>query len=84
MKLVTIEFTQDTFTVDEVGDEVPVRSKGDRVRVDPVSAKSFVEIKRVAKIVGKPAQRAEPKATVKAAPTAPEPSEPDTEGDTTA
>jgi len=42
-----IEFTEDTH--DAVG--TVIRSKGDRLLVDPMSARSFVDKKKVAKIV---------------------------------
>lgn len=44
-RMVTIEFTQDT--VDEEGN--PKRYSGQRARVDSDSAKSFVDVKKVAK-----------------------------------
>lgn len=74
MRPVMIEFTQDTFGED--GDVK--RAKGTRVRVDAMSAKSFVEVKKVAKLVGQPAERATAKAAVKAVDT---PSTPDAKGD---
>lgn len=56
MRLITIEFTQDTFReeLDESGEtvQVPVRSKGERVHVDARSAKSLVDKKGVAIRVG--------------------------------
>ncbi|OKH70818.1 hypothetical protein EB72_24805 [Mycobacterium sp. SWH-M1] len=51
MKLVVIEFTKDTFTVDEDGDEIPQRVMGQRARVDERSARSFVDDLKVAKYV---------------------------------
>lgn len=69
MRLVTVEFTQDTFITNDEGVEIPRRSKGDRVRVDAVSASSLVEVKKVAKVIGAP----EPKATAKATASAPKP-----------
>ena len=64
MKLVTIEFTQDT--KDDEGNIV--RSAGDKLRVDARSAKSFVEIKKVAKLAGDSEDKAEARAAVKAVP----------------
>lgn len=56
MRLITIEFTEDTFRdeLDESGEvvKVPVRSKGERLHVDPGSAKSFCDKKKVAKRIG--------------------------------
>jgi len=68
MRLITVEFTEDTFR-DEVQtdadgnvvlgedqqpvvERVKVRSAGDRLHVDPRSARSFCDIKKVAKRVG--------------------------------
>lgn len=56
--LVSIEFTQDTET----------RSAGQVLRVDPMSAKSFVEVKKVAKLVGDSEEKAAAKEAVKAVP----------------
>ncbi|WP_374159077.1 hypothetical protein ACEWX3_07595 [Mycobacterium sp. G7A2] len=83
MRLVEIEFTKDTYAKDEHGLEVPQRHKGQRVRVDPMSARSFVDVKKVAKLVGKPEERKQAKAAVKAVPEPePEPEqEPAPEGD---
>lgn len=58
MRLVTIEFTQDTKNAD--GDIV--RTAGTVMRVDPMSAKSFVEVKKVAKLAGPSAEKAEAQA----------------------
>jgi hypothetical protein len=56
MRLITIEFTEDTFReeLDDSGEpvKVKVRSEGDRLHVDPRSAKSFCDVKKVAKRVG--------------------------------
>lgn len=68
MRLITIEFTEDTFreeaqtdddgnlVLDDAGQpvvaEVLVRSKGDQLHVDPRSARSFCDKKKVAKRIG--------------------------------
>lgn len=62
MRLITIEFTSDVSN--ENGDVI--RSAGQRMRVDAMTAKSYVEVKKAAKLVGQPAERASAKAAVKA------------------
>lgn len=61
MRLRTIEFTKDTFTEVD-GEKVQQRAKGDKLRVDPVSAVSFVEKKKVAKYVDDDKPASEPAA----------------------
>lgn len=57
-RLVLIEFTQDTET----------RSSGTQLRVDAMSAKSLVDVKKVAKLVGSGEEKAEAREAVKAVP----------------
>lgn len=56
MRLITIEFLEDTYRdeIDDSGEtvQVPVRAQGERVHVDPRSAKSLCDVKGVAKRVG--------------------------------
>ncbi|MFV8242180.1 hypothetical protein [Mycolicibacterium peregrinum] len=51
MRLIEIEFIKDTFS--PTGE--PLRYAGQRVRVDPMSMRSFVDVKKVARIATDPA-----------------------------
>ena len=84
-RMVEIEFTEDTFGAD--GDVK--REKGARMRVDPVSAHSFVDIKKVARRLDDaqpepeskpaPAKRAKAKKPVAKSEPEPVPDEPEPE-----